>query len=296
MSFFQALLLLATVFVGFARIYYLAGVFHAPLPSLIIHLQGAVFSCWILLLVAQTSLVSAGRVDLHRRLGITGFLLACLMVVMGVLAATDTLLRNGGPPGGDPQAFYIVPMTDMVIFCDADLLCFPLALQFGNSQAPHPNRHHWAVDRRHRPLAHGSSNARPGGADLLHLPAYAAGLRPVVYTQDSSRNTVGGHVRHFRPTDQASPRSHCRLAHFCQLGAGFGALTLQLRSLHRWTPPHRDRRFSSRESEWVPRLQEFPACVYAKQLLPRRHWPDAAPDLPATGAPRSAGRLAILRS
>ena len=68
----MALLMLATVFVGFAPTYYLTGVFRAPLPSLIIHLHGAAFSCWILLLVTQTSLVSAGRVDIHRRLGIGG--------------------------------------------------------------------------------------------------------------------------------------------------------------------------------------------------------------------------------
>jgi len=57
-----------------------------------------VFSCWILLLITQTSLVSAGRVDIHRRLGIAGVVLACLMVVVGVLAATDALVR-GFPPG-----------------------------------------------------------------------------------------------------------------------------------------------------------------------------------------------------
>src|SRR6202171_2005409 len=112
----MALLMLATVFVGFARTYYLAGVFHARLPSLIIHLHGAAFSCWILLLVTQTSLVSAGRVDIHRRLGIAGFLLACLMVILGVLAATDSLVREAGPPGGDPRFFYIVPLTDMLLF------------------------------------------------------------------------------------------------------------------------------------------------------------------------------------
>jgi hypothetical protein len=111
----MALLMLATVFVGFARTYYLAGVFHAPLPSLIIHLHGAVFSCWILLLVTQASLVSAGCVDIHRRLGIAGMLLACLMVIVGVLAATDLLVR-GGPAGRDPQSFYIVPMSDMLVF------------------------------------------------------------------------------------------------------------------------------------------------------------------------------------
>src|SRR5216684_1692373 len=106
----MALLILATVFVGFARTYYLAGVFHAPLPSPIIHLHGAAFSCWILLLVTQTSLVSAGRVDIHRRLGIAGFLLACLMVILGVLAATDSLVREAGPPGRDPKFFYIIPL------------------------------------------------------------------------------------------------------------------------------------------------------------------------------------------
>src|SRR2546425_411389 len=90
----MALCTLATVFVGFAHTYYLAGVFHAPLPSLIIHLHGAALSCWILLLVTQTSLIAAGRVDVHRRLGILGFLLAILMVLLGVLAATDSLVRE----------------------------------------------------------------------------------------------------------------------------------------------------------------------------------------------------------
>src|SRR5437879_12776943 len=50
-------LTLATVFVGFARTYFLAGVFRATLPSLIIHIHGAAFSSWIFLLIAQISLV-----------------------------------------------------------------------------------------------------------------------------------------------------------------------------------------------------------------------------------------------
>jgi len=98
--------------------------FHAPLPSLIIHLHGAAFTCWILLLVTQTSLVSAGRVDIHRRLGIAGFLLACLMVILGVLAATDALVRGAGPAGRDPQFFYIIPLTDMLIFATLIFFAF----------------------------------------------------------------------------------------------------------------------------------------------------------------------------
>ena len=120
----MALLMLASVFLGFAHTYYLAGVFRAPLPSRIIHIHGAIFSSWILLLIAQTSLVAAGRTDIHRRLGIAGFFLACLMVVVGVLAATNALARSSGPPGLDPKTFYIIPMTDMVIFSVLVLFAF----------------------------------------------------------------------------------------------------------------------------------------------------------------------------
>src|SRR5438552_1113346 len=118
----MAVLMLVTVFVGFARTYYLAGMFRAPLPSLIIHVHGVAFSCWMLLLITQTTLVSAGRVDIHRRLGIAGFLLACAMVVVGVLAANDQLVRESGPVGRDAQFFYIVPMTSMLMF--ATLIVF----------------------------------------------------------------------------------------------------------------------------------------------------------------------------
>jgi FtsH-binding integral membrane protein len=112
----MAVLLLGSVFLGFARSYYLAGMFHAPLPSAIIHVHGALFSSWILFLLAQTTLVASGRTDIHRRIGIAGFLLACLMVVVGVWAATNSLGRSGGPPGIDPKTFYIIPITDMLIF------------------------------------------------------------------------------------------------------------------------------------------------------------------------------------
>jgi FtsH-binding integral membrane protein len=105
----MAVLLLGSVFLGFARSYYLAGMFHAPL-------HGALFSSWILFLLAQTTLVASGRTDIHRRIGIAGFLLACLMVVVGVWAATNSLGRSGGPPGIDPKTFYIIPITDMLIF------------------------------------------------------------------------------------------------------------------------------------------------------------------------------------
>jgi hypothetical protein len=87
------LLLIGIVFLGFAHSYYLAGIFHAPLKSPILQIHGAAYSCWMLLLLTQTALVSARRIDLHRRLGIAGFVLACLVVVLGVLAVANQLTR-----------------------------------------------------------------------------------------------------------------------------------------------------------------------------------------------------------
>jgi len=114
----MAVLILATVFVGFARTYFLAGMVRAHLPSPVIHIHGIVFSLWVLLLITQTSLVSAGRTDLHRKLGLAGFALACLIPVLGVLAATNSLSRNFAPPGFPlgAQTFYAIPMADMLIF------------------------------------------------------------------------------------------------------------------------------------------------------------------------------------
>jgi FtsH-binding integral membrane protein len=128
----MALLLLASVFLGFARSYFLAGVFHAPLPSLTIHIHGAAFSTWVLLLITQTSLVAAGRVDIHRRLGIAGFFLACLMVLLGVLAATQGLARPNTASGIDVKTFYVIPMTDMLIF--AVLVFFAFRARFNPSE------------------------------------------------------------------------------------------------------------------------------------------------------------------
>jgi len=112
----MAVLILGTVFLGFAKTYFLAGVFKAPLPSWVIHVHGAAFTTWILLLIVQTSLVSAGRVDVHRRLGVAGFALACVMVALGAMAGTDLLRRDCGGFGVNAKAFYAGTLGDMVIF------------------------------------------------------------------------------------------------------------------------------------------------------------------------------------
>jgi hypothetical protein len=93
-----ASLFLVSVFIGFERSYYLAGLFKAPLPNMLLQVHGAVFSLWVLLLITQTSLVAAKRVDVHRRLGLLGFGLAFVMGVLGVLVASDQIARHAAQP------------------------------------------------------------------------------------------------------------------------------------------------------------------------------------------------------
>jgi hypothetical protein len=122
----MAVVILVSVFVGFAKSYYLAGVFKAPLPNLLVHIHGAVFSCWILLLITQISLVAAGRVDVHRRLGLLGFGLACLVVVLGVLVATENLVKNFPGTRGPVEfrAFYAVALADILMFSTLTYFAF----------------------------------------------------------------------------------------------------------------------------------------------------------------------------
>jgi hypothetical protein len=127
----MAFLILIAVFAGFARSYYLAGVFQAPLPNRLVHIHGAVFTCWILLLIAQTTLVSAHRVDIHRRLGLVGFGLACTMPILAIYAAIDSMVRHASRPNA--LAFFAVPTFDILAF--APLIFF--AWKYRSNAAAH---------------------------------------------------------------------------------------------------------------------------------------------------------------
>jgi FtsH-binding integral membrane protein len=97
----MTLLLAMVAAIGFAPTYYLVGGPAAPLPSRIVHMHAAIFTTWILLLITQTGLVSAHRVQWHRKLGVAGFVLAIAMVISVVLTGADLAARAKGKPGAE---------------------------------------------------------------------------------------------------------------------------------------------------------------------------------------------------
>lgn len=103
------------VLAGFARTYYLKGMFGAPALSGLVHLHGLVMTLWVILFVVQVRLIAAHRTNWHRRLGVIGGILAALIVVVGVATALAAAKR-GSTPGPPALVFLAIPLSDMLIF------------------------------------------------------------------------------------------------------------------------------------------------------------------------------------
>lgn len=127
----MSVLIALVIFIGFARTYFLASLFHAkPLPAPMVHIHGAVFTSWVLLLVAQTSVAASGRADIHRRLGLVGLVLAPLVVVLGILVANEMLGRFWAIPSIDAKGIYAVALSEILGFA------LPVAFAFRLRRKP----------------------------------------------------------------------------------------------------------------------------------------------------------------
>jgi hypothetical protein len=92
----MALLIIAAMFLGFARTFFLAPVYHYHLPNLLVAVHGVVFASWIALFAIQTSLVTVRRVDLHRKLGVFGAVLVGLVFIMAYAVMLEGIHRGFG--------------------------------------------------------------------------------------------------------------------------------------------------------------------------------------------------------
>jgi len=88
-----AIALSLMVILGFSRTYYLRFLSDLPPMTLLVHLHGLVFTAWLALFIVQTRLVAAHRIDLHRKLGIAGVVLAALIIATGLW----TVVVGAGP-------------------------------------------------------------------------------------------------------------------------------------------------------------------------------------------------------
>ena len=115
-----ALAILAVVFVGFSRGFYLRAFFpdHPAPPEPFFAVHGIVYTAWIVLLLTQARLVARGRLEMHRRLGIFG---ACACRGDGGSGTIGALIAARRPGGFvevpvPPLQFLAVPIFEMVLF------------------------------------------------------------------------------------------------------------------------------------------------------------------------------------
>lgn len=140
----MAALFVAAVFVGFAQTFYLYS--HVAFPAwkkafapphpLIVYVHGTVLSAWFLLLITQTTLIASHNVRLHRRLGIAGFVLACLVVLVSFGTLCEHLARAFSP--GDPRIAGHGGGSFTTIF---DLVVFAVLVYFGYRYRSNPAAH-----------------------------------------------------------------------------------------------------------------------------------------------------------
>jgi hypothetical protein len=86
---FMSALILVVVLLGFGPSFYLRPLYEMPQETPIVFIHGGLMTAWFVVLVAQTSLVAAGRVDIHRKLGIAGVALACVAIVLNVIVSLE---------------------------------------------------------------------------------------------------------------------------------------------------------------------------------------------------------------
>jgi hypothetical protein len=99
--------------------YYSGLVVGGPHAHWVIHLHGAVFTGWMLLLLTQALLVDARRIATHRRLGKVGLYYGVLVVVLGLtvtFVAPVVSVQAGRTSLDEAAAFLIVPLGDMLLF------------------------------------------------------------------------------------------------------------------------------------------------------------------------------------
>ena len=108
-----------------------------PAFPLILHMHAVLMGSFLLLLLAQTTLVATGRCDLHRRLGVLAMVLAPALVVVGLILVPTTYhavlnAAQAAAPEARGQLQEGVLVRDNIMLLQLRIaLLFPLFLAIG---------------------------------------------------------------------------------------------------------------------------------------------------------------------
>jgi hypothetical protein len=114
-----AVLFAVTIFVGFARTYYLKFAFNAPpVPGLLVHVHGLLMTIWVGYFVSQVYLIRSKNAKLHMKAGVIGVVLAVAILIVGFFTAVASAKfgSTSTPPDIAPLSFMVVPMFDLLLF------------------------------------------------------------------------------------------------------------------------------------------------------------------------------------
>jgi hypothetical protein len=85
--------------------------------TLLVKAHALVFALWLVLFIVQTRLVAAGRITLHRQLGLAGGGLAVAMLALGYATAVAGARRGFDLTfRGDPLGYMVFPLGSLVAF------------------------------------------------------------------------------------------------------------------------------------------------------------------------------------
>jgi hypothetical protein len=112
----MALLLLLLAFAGFAQSYFLAHWYGTKALTPILHLHGLVTTAWILFFLAQTTFVATKRVEVHRRIGMVGLILAGAVPATSLATAMTTLGQGRLNKSMPVETFLIFPIGLSLMF------------------------------------------------------------------------------------------------------------------------------------------------------------------------------------
>ena len=90
---YMSVVFFAIVLVGFTRTFYLRIYFDVPALPAQAYAHGTILTAWFSWFCLQTSLVAAGRTDLHRRMGIIGAFIGISVIGVSLLAALELVPR-----------------------------------------------------------------------------------------------------------------------------------------------------------------------------------------------------------